>query len=37
MTAIWMPGSDDAPPGSADLVASDWPTVVDAFLSAPPK
>ncbi len=37
MAAIWLPGNDDAPPGSADLIASDWPTVVDAFLSAVPK
>jgi putative hydrolase of the HAD superfamily len=35
MTAVWMPGNADAPPGSADLIASDWATVVDAFLSAP--
>ncbi len=37
MTAVWLPGNDEAPPGSADLIASDWPSVVDAFLSAPPK
>jgi putative hydrolase of the HAD superfamily len=37
MTAVWLPGTDEAPPGSADLIASDWPSVVDAFLSAAPR
>src|SRR5262249_9362532 len=31
MTAIWLPGNDEAPPGSADLIAPDWGSVVDAF------
>jgi putative hydrolase of the HAD superfamily len=36
MTAVWLPGHDEAPPGSADLIAPDWPSVVEAFLSASP-
>lgn len=36
MTAIWLPGNVEAPPGSADLIASDWSSIVQAFLSAPP-
>lgn len=35
MTAIWLPGYVEAAPGSADLIASDWPSIVDAFRSAP--
>jgi putative hydrolase of the HAD superfamily len=33
MTAVWLPGNVEAPPGSADLIASDWPSIVEAFLS----